>query len=77
MQNYVYLVSHRHELSSNTIFYLIDDVYEYVNKRLLFLNEGVSENSLEYLKPESFNIYKLYIGQSFEGEIEPDNLEIV
>lgn len=77
MQNYVYLVTHNYMEDSNAIFYTIENAKNFIAGRLIVINEGVSVNDDYYSKEEDFIIYKLYIGQRFEGEIDCDRLEKV
>lgn len=69
-QNFVYLVSHCYELTSNAIFYTLEDAYTYIDGQLNILDT-------QHLTREKFYIYKVYIGKSFEAEIFEDGLEVI
>jgi hypothetical protein len=74
-QNFVYLVSHCYELTSNAIFYRLEDAYRYIDDQLVLINKNILNT--QHLIRETFYIYKLYIGKSFEAEIFEDGLEVI
>jgi hypothetical protein len=74
-QNFVYLVSHCYELTSNAIFYTLEDAYTYIDGQLNIINKNILNT--QHLTRETFYIYKVYIGKSFEAEIFEDGLEVI
>lgn len=75
MQTFLYLATHEYETTSNAFFFNLEEAKTFVINRLKLVNQGINENDPFFCKLDSFRIFKVNIGQCFEGEIDEDGLE--